>query len=76
METAEINIVRPVIKDFQSIDFNELGAGQFEKLLYHVYKRKIEQGEFIRQFDEILLMSGSKDKGRDCTLFYNEKLVA
>lgn len=73
METAEINIVRPVIKDFQSIDFNELGAGQFEKLLYHVYKRKIEQGEFIRQFDEILLMSGSKDKGRDCTLFYNGK---
>lgn len=71
METTEISIIKPVIKDFQSIDFNELGAGQFEKLLYQVYKRKIVQGEFTGQFDAIWPMSGSKDRGRDCTLFYN-----
>lgn len=73
MEKTKISIVKPVIRDFQSIDFNELGAGQFEKLLYCVYKRKIEQGEFTGQFDAIFPMSGSKDFGKDCTLFYNGK---
>ncbi len=75
METVEVGVIKPEIRDFQSLNFNDLGPGQFEKLLYCMYRRKIDNGEYTGLFDDISSMSGGSERGRDSVLFYDGKQV-
>lgn len=75
METGDVSVIKPEIRDFQSLNFNDLGPGQFEKLLYCMYRRKIDKGEYTGVFDDISPMSGGRERGRDCVLFYDGKQV-
>lgn len=45
---------------------------RFEELLYSICRVKI-QGSGFDGFDSVSLMSGVRDKGRDCALFKNGK---
>lgn len=52
-----------------SFPYRDLGHRRFEELLYSIYKIKInEQGAF---YDNISLMSGVRDQGRDCSFSKN-----
>lgn len=54
---------------------NELVDRQFEILLYHLFKKRIEKGEFKNQFDSVSLMQGTGEKGRDIILSFKGKPV-
>ncbi len=48
--------------------YNHLSdSRRFEELLYSIYKCEIENNE-LDAFDNITLMTGVRDKGRDCAL--------
>nr|WP_199002966.1 ATP-binding protein [Flavobacterium sp. ASV13] len=57
---------RPQPLTGRSLPYNELDDRRFEILLYSAFKVKIENENL--PFDNISLMSGVRDKGRDCSL--------
>ncbi|TCD00271.1 AAA family ATPase [Pedobacter frigidisoli] len=64
---------RPPAMANKSFPYNELADDRrFEELLYALFKDKIKNGSF-QGFDGISLMSGVRDKGRDCSLTRNGK---
>jgi hypothetical protein len=44
---------------------------RFEKLIYWIYREEIETGAWKDRYDEIRLMSGVRDDGKDCVLYKN-----
>ncbi len=48
---------------------------RFEKLTYWIYKAELEVGDWQGKYDEIRLMSGIRDKARDCALFQNSEMT-
>jgi hypothetical protein len=44
---------------------------RFEKLIYWIYREEIETGIWKDKYDEIRLMSGVRDDGKDCVLYKN-----
>lgn len=57
----------------QSFPYNLIASDRrFEELLYSVIKLKIEKKSF-NGFDQVGLMTGVRDKGRDCVLLKNGK---
>lgn len=62
--------------DNQSFPYTAISSPRrFEELLYSIYKLKIERRE-ISNYDEISLMSGIAEQGRDCVLFKKGKAHA
>ena len=43
---------------------------QFEILLYLLFKTDVEKGKFEGKFDDVSLMTGVGERGRDCELYY------
>ena len=57
----------------KSFPYNEIANDRrFEELLYSIVKSKIENDSFYK-FDQVGLMTGVRDKGRDCVLLKNGK---
>lgn len=54
--------------------FNDLSDRQFEILVYSIFKEEIKSGDF-NGFDEVNLMQGTGERGRDCILHYKNKVV-
>ncbi|SHH92423.1 ATPase family associated with various cellular activities (AAA) [Flavobacterium sp. CF108] len=54
----------------KSFPYNDLDHRRFEELLYSIYRPKLNSTEF--PFDNISLMSGVRDQGRDCALRKND----
>lgn len=64
---------RPPAMANKSFPYNDLTDDRrFEELLYALFRDKINNGSF-QGFDGISLMSGVRDKGRDCSLTRNGK---
>lgn len=57
------------------INFNLLTDRDFEILLYRIFKTIIVSKKFCGKYDEVMLMSGTKDHGLDSALFYESKQV-
>ena len=51
------------------------GDRQFEILMYQIYKRRIDRHEFVGQYDDVRLMRGTKERGRDLVLYLDGKVV-
>lgn len=62
-------IEKPQPLSGKSFPYNGLDDRRFEELLYSIYKTKLDTTGF--SFDNISLMSGVRDKGRDCALTRN-----
>ncbi|MCX2837843.1 AAA family ATPase [Salinimicrobium sp. MT39] len=59
----------PVALENKGFPYNELADHRrYEELVYSIFQEKIRSKDFLA-FDEISLMSGVRDKGRDCTLY-------
>jgi len=64
---------RPLSLSNKSYPYNDIAdSRRFEELLYSIYKTKILDGSFDH-FEDISLMTGVRDKGRDCILLLNGK---
>ena len=68
-------LVKIPLTDPKNIDYSSLDDRDFEILLYSLTKRKILESKYLGQYDDIQLLSGIRDKGRDCALFYNSNQV-
>ena len=49
--------------------FSSLTSRNFETLVYLLFKNEILNGSFKGRYDDISLMQGVRDKGRDCSLY-------
>lgn len=57
----------------KSFPYNDIAdSRRFEELLYSIYKAKIEN-DLFDGFDDISLMTGVRDQGRDCVLIRDGK---
>ena len=57
----------------KSFPYNDIAdSRRFEELLYSIYKAKIEN-DLFDDFDDISLMTGVRDQGRDCVLIREGK---
>src|SRR5690606_40688786 len=57
----------------KSFPYNDIAdSRRFEELLYSIYKGKIEN-DLFDDFDDISLMTGVRDQGRDCVLIREGK---
>jgi len=62
------NYTRPKAYENQSFPYNNLDDRQFEILLYYLFKEKIKRGEYEKKYDNVHLMQGIGERGRDCLL--------
>jgi hypothetical protein len=68
-----IGVDKPTSLSNQSFPYNHIAnPRRFEELLYSIFELKITSGE-ITEFDEVQLMNGVRDQGRDCALMRNGK---
>lgn len=78
----EITYERPTIVESEHKPFpmagkpfpyNQLAdSRRFEELMYSIYSNEIKQG-FLKPFDDIAIMTGVGEMGRDCVLFRGGK---
>ncbi|MEZ9365757.1 hypothetical protein AB4167_14600 [Vibrio sp. 10N.286.49.E11] len=58
-----------------NLPLNQLSDRDFEILTYHLLKAEINNGEH-KGYSDIILMPGVGERGRDCVIYSNEKVVA
>ncbi|MDW7692498.1 AAA family ATPase [Flammeovirgaceae bacterium SG7u.111] len=64
---------KPVALPNKGYPYSDLDDRRFEELLYSIGKLRIEKGDWHRQFDEINLLQGVRERGRDCSLHLDGK---
>jgi hypothetical protein len=64
---------KPVSPSNKSFTYSVIGDRRFEELLYSVGKLRIEKGDWKGQYDEINLLQGVRERGRDCSLHLDGK---
>lgn len=64
---------KPLASPNKGYPYPDLDARRFEELLYSIGKRRIETIDWKGQFDEINLLQGVRERGRDCSLHLNGK---
>ena len=74
-ETLTEETEKPLANENADFPIASIDHRRFEKLTYWIYKKEIEIGSWKTQFDEIRLMSGVRDGGKDCALFLNKKMI-
>lgn len=69
---------RPTIIDsnYLALPFNNLGDREFELLCYSLVKEELNKGLYseISQINDIALMHGVGERGRDCVLYYDNEV--
>jgi len=64
---------KPVALAGRGYPYSQLEDRRFEELLYSIAKQRIEYGDWKRVYDEVNLLHGVKERGRDCSLHHNNK---
>jgi nitrate reductase assembly molybdenum cofactor insertion protein NarJ len=64
---------KPRASSNKSFPYSVIDDRRFEELLYSVGKLQIEKGDWSGQFDEINLLKGVRERGRDCSLHLDGK---
>ena len=59
----------------RKLDFNALSPREFEEIVYGYFKKQIADNTFIGIYDDVILSSGSADKGVDISLYIEQKIV-
>src|SRR5687768_331151 len=64
---------KPIPLANQGYPYNSIPSDRrFEELIYSIYKKKIENDRTWKElYDDIALMQGVGEKGRDCVLYKN-----
>lgn len=64
---------KPLASPNKSYPYSDLDDRRFEELHYSIGKQRIEKGDWKGQFDEINLLQGVRERGRDCSLHFDGK---
>jgi hypothetical protein len=77
LELVVANASKPISNSNFSYPLNNLDDRIYEILTYSLFKRKIENNdlEIVTKFDNVVLMQGVGEKGMDCILLKNNKIV-
>jgi len=75
IENLDCASEKPIAFSGKEFPLNDLSDREFEELLYSIFNRKIQTNEFVNEFDNISLMQGISEQGRDNTLILNGKKV-
>jgi hypothetical protein len=67
--------MNPFYYNNRNLDFNALSPREFEEIVYGYFKKQIEDNIFIGIYDEVVLSSGSADRGVDISLYMEQKIV-
>lgn len=73
--TIEEVLNRPLASPNKGYPYTDLDNRRFEELHYSIGKLRIEKGDWKGQFDEINLLQGVRERGRDCSLHLNGKSI-
>lgn len=74
-ESAKIVAQDIIDPSYSSLPLYELSDREFEILIYSLFKEKISKNDWPESFsDQISLMSGVAERGRDCVLYKNDKV--
>jgi predicted NACHT family NTPase len=65
---------KPIAIEGSSYPLEKLSSRNFEILLYNIYKLKIDSKN-IANFDQVTLMQGIAERGRDLTLYTKKKVT-
>lgn len=68
------NIEKTTLYENRNIPYNLLNDREFEILTYYLFKEEFINS--LHKYDSIDLMSGIAEKGRDCVLYKDSKIVA
>ncbi len=71
--TIEVTLNRPLASPNKGYPYSNLDDRRFEELHYSIGKIRIEKGDWKGQFDEINLLQGVRERGRDCSLHLDGK---
>jgi hypothetical protein len=71
--TIKVALNRPLPAPNKSYPYSVLDDRRFEELHYSIGKLRIEKGDWKGQFDEINLLQGVGERGRDCSLHLDGK---
>jgi hypothetical protein len=64
---------KPVALPNKGYPYSALDDRRFEELLYSIGKMRIEKGDWKDKYDEINLLQGVRERGRDCSLHLGGK---
>lgn len=64
---------KPAALPNKGYPYSDLDDRRFEELHYSIGKLRIEKGDWKGQFDEINLLQGVRERGRDCSLHLGGK---
>jgi hypothetical protein len=65
--------IKPIV--YNSFPYLELDDRVFEILLFLIHKKEIEDQKHLDVFDDVTLMQGVGEKGMDCVLHFEGKIV-
>jgi len=74
----EINhqAIKPVTAANKGFPYNALADHRrFEELIYSVYSQEIRGGSWKNIYDNISLLQGVRERGRDCVLYRDDKIT-
>jgi|GEM_PF-723701 len=71
--TIEQALNKPQASPNKGYPYPDLDNRRFEELLYSIGKQRIEKGDWKGLFDEINLLQGVRERGRDCSLHLDGK---
>jgi hypothetical protein len=67
---------KPVATETSSYPYHVLDDREFELLVYALYENEIEKGDLVGDYDDIWLMEGVREEGKDCSLYRKGDFVA
>ncbi len=67
---------KPLVNENSDFPIASIDHRRFEKLIYWIYRKEIQVGTWKELFDDIQLMLGVSDGGKDCALFLKGNMVA
>ncbi|AUC79294.1 hypothetical protein CW736_07805 [Nonlabens sp. MB-3u-79] len=73
--TIEEALNKPLASPNKGYPYSDLDDRRFEELHYSIGKLRIEKGDWKGQFDEINLLQGVGERGRDCSLHLDGKSI-
>ncbi len=59
----------------KSFPYSQLTDRRFEELIYSIYKKEIETGTLQYIYDDINILQGVRERGRDCSFHLNNDCV-
>ncbi|MGV3598241.1 MAG: NACHT domain-containing protein [Bacteroidota bacterium] len=62
---------KPVALSNRAFPLEKLGSREFEELIYNLYDNEVKNGDWNKKYDEVIIMQGVGEGGRDIKIIKN-----